>query len=101
MCNELAFAEIRACQLEDRSEDGFRVFVTVIVRQAAIVIDVGDEKRYRPTCASRLGNGRRGGIDERVVGGEPSVLIEKNEMLQQAGRSPGTGCRRAEGVRQP
>lgn len=51
------------------------------------MIDVSDEQGNRTARDTGLGNRSRGGIDEGVVGGEPSLVIEKNELLLAAGRA--------------
>jgi hypothetical protein len=64
----------------------------MLVAESPIVIDVGNKQRNRPACAICLGDRSRGGIDESVVGGEPSVLIEKDGMLRGEVKS-GAGAR--------
>ena len=51
------------------------------------MVDVSDEQGKRPSSRTSLGNRSRGSVDEGFVRGESSLLIEKNEMLLQAGRS--------------
>lgn len=87
MRNQFSFAQIRARQIENRSQHRIGVRLTKLFGKPSIVIDVGNEQRYRTMCRARLGDRCRGGIDEGVVRSEPSLLIEKNEMLLQAGRS--------------
>ena len=85
MRNQFAFAEIRARQIEDRAQHRLRVRLTKLVGETSIVIDVGNEQGYRTARRTRLGDRCRGSIDEGVVRSEPSLLIEKNEMLLRAG----------------
>lgn len=84
---QLSFAEIRPNQVEDRAQHRLGIWLTKLVGKPSIVIDVGNEQGYRTMRFARLGDRCRGGIDEGVVRGEPSLLIEKNEMLLQSGRS--------------
>ena len=86
MCNQLSFTQIRPRQIENRAQHRLGVGLTKLVGKPSVVIDVGNEQRYRTPRRTRLGDRCRGGIDEGVVGSEPSLLIEKNEMLLQAGR---------------
>ncbi len=43
------------------------------------MVNVRDKQRNRPPRGTRLRNRCRGGVDERVVRSEPSLLIEKNQ----------------------
>jgi hypothetical protein len=61
--------------------------LTKTLGETPVMVDVGDEQRNRPAGRTRLGDGCRRCVDEGVVGSEPTLLIEKNEMLLQAGRS--------------
>jgi hypothetical protein len=85
--NQFSFTQVRAGQVEDRAQHRLGVRLTKLVGEPSIVIDVSDEQRYRTTRRSGLGDRCRGGIDEGVVSSEPSLLVQKNEMLLRAGRS--------------
>jgi hypothetical protein len=63
--------------------------LTKLVSKPSIVIDVGYEQGNRAASRAGLGNGGRSGIDEGVVAGEPSLMIEKNEKLLRAGAQAG------------
>ena len=53
------------------------------------MIDVSNEESYRPASGVSLGDRRRCCVDEGVVAGNASLLIEKNEMLlRQSARIP-------------
>jgi hypothetical protein len=86
MGNQFPFAQVGARQIEDRVQHRLGVRLTKLVGEPSIVIDVRHEQGDRTTRRSRLGDRCRGGVDEGVVRSEPSLLIEKNEMLLQAGR---------------
>ena len=93
MGHQLALAEVGARQIENRAQHRLRVRLTKLVGEPSIVIDVSDEQGNRTTRRARLGNRSRGGVDEGVVRREPSLLIEKNGILLQAGPSlPGPRC---------
>jgi hypothetical protein len=87
MGNQFSFSQDRAGQIEDRAQHRLGVWFTKLVGDPSIVIDVCDQQGYRTTRRSRLGDRCRGGIDEGVETSEPSLLIEKDEMLLRAGRS--------------
>lgn len=87
MGDQFSFAQVRACELEDRAQNHIGIWLTKLLGDPSIVIDVGDEQSNWTTRCARLGNRCRGSIDEGVERSEPSLLIEKNEMLLQAGRS--------------
>ena len=83
--NQFSLTEVRANQVEDRAQHRLGIRLTKLVGEPSIVIDVRHEQGHRTTCRASLGNRCRGRIDEGVVRSEPSLLIEKNEMLLQAG----------------
>jgi hypothetical protein len=88
--DQLALAQIRARQIEDRTQHRFSVWLTKLVSNPSIVIDVsykqgiGGEPR-RPRQPEAVA-----GVDEGVEGGEPSLLIEKRTPTGGArvGRCP-------------
>jgi hypothetical protein len=87
MRDQLSFTKIGAREIEDRPQYGLCVRLTKLLGQPSVVIDIGYEQRNWTTRSARLGDRCRGGVDEGVVRSEPSLLIEKNEMLLPAGRS--------------
>jgi hypothetical protein len=94
---QLALPKIGSCEVEDGSKNRLGVLLTKAFCEPAIVVDVSNEQRNRTARDARLGDRSRGSIDEGVEGSEPSLLIEKNEMLLRAGRSRCNDlkCRRA------
>lgn len=86
MRHELAFTQIGAREIEDRSQDLLRVALAEVLDQLSIVVDVGDEQRNRPADGASLCNRDRRRIDEGVVGREAALLIEKNGKLR--GQAP-------------
>jgi hypothetical protein len=87
MRKELPFTQIRARQIEDRAERRFGVCMTKFVSEPSVVVDVSDQQCDWTPRGTRLGDRCRGCIDEGVVGGEPSLLIEKNGLLLLARHS--------------
>ncbi|HEV8233196.1 MAG TPA: hypothetical protein VGP84_01315, partial [Gemmatimonadaceae bacterium] len=87
MGEQLTLSQIRPSKIEDRAQHRIGVRLTKFVREPSVVIDVSDEQGDGTTRDTGLGNRCRGGIDERVVGREPSLLIEKNGLLLPAGRN--------------
>jgi hypothetical protein len=87
MRDELPLTKIGPHQIEDRAKNQLGVVLTKTLGEPPIVVDVGDEQRNGPASRTRLGDGSRRSVDEGVVGSEPTLLIEKNEMLLRAGRS--------------
>jgi hypothetical protein len=85
--NQFSLTQVRADQIEDRAQHRLGVWLTKLVGDPSIVIDVSNKQGYRTTRRSRLGDRCRGSIDEGVETSEPSLLIEKDEMLLRAGRS--------------
>ena len=75
MGDQLSVSKIRACHVEDRAQHGFGIWLTKLVREPSVVIDVSDEQGNRTPRRTGLGNRGRGGIDEGVVSGEPSLLV--------------------------
>ena len=84
---QFAFPQVRSSKIEDRAQDRIGVWLTKFIREPSVVIDVSNEQGDRTPRDTGLGNRCRGGIDEGVVGREPSLLIEKNELLLPAGRA--------------
>ena len=87
MREQLTFPQIRPSKIEDRAQDRIGVWLTKFIREPSVVIDVSNEQGDRTPRDTGLGNRCRGGIDEGVVGREPSLLIEKNGLLLPAGRA--------------
>ena len=61
--------------------------MTKLFGEASVVVDIGNEQSDLTARRTGLGDRCRGCIDEGVVGGEPSLLIEKNGLLLLARRS--------------
>ena len=85
MHDQLASAKVGPHQFEDRAKNALRVLLTELFGEPSIVIYVGYEQSNGTSRRAGLGDGSRGRVDEGVVCREPSLLIEKNDELPQAG----------------